>query len=236
MKLNKVIFFIFLTKLSLEQKALDIDLAIDCSPKSANVLFLIDASPKVNSNTFTDLLFRIIPTIIQTFNEHLSKFFLSILRYTDRVIEIIPLQKIDNPNLITSKLISIEKETKTSNAIRALDKSAQIFQATKNNVNLCIWFTDGLFDDRSFPSLVKKADNLKNSCQMLLFNFGPNGDVIKLRRLASANNFVYKTQDIDAFLNKSIEIFNFGCINDSIKKLSFILFNYKSLDKNYKNH
>lgn len=228
MNFLKLLFFLFLAKVSLEQKTVDINLAIDCSPKSANVLLLIDTSPKVNSDTFTDLLFRIIPTIIKTFNSQLSKFFLSILRYTDRVIEIIPMQKIDNPNLITSKLVSIEKETKTSNAIRALDKSSQIFDGLIKNTNLCIWFTDGLFDDRSFSNLAKKADTLKKSCQILLFNFGSNSDTIKLKRLASASSHVFKIEEVDRLLNKSVEIFNVGCINESIKRLSFFLYKYKS--------
>ena len=233
MRIHTILFLLFLSKKSLEKNIIDINLAIDCFPKSANVLFLIDASPKVNSITFTDLLFRIIPNIIETFNSNLSTFFLSILRYTDKVIEIIPMQKIDNPDLITSKLISIEKETKTSNAVRVLEKSSQIFQEAKKGVNLCIWFTDGLFDDRSFSNLIKKADNLKNSCHILLFNIGLNGDLIKLRRLASENNYVFKTDDINIFFNKTLEIFNTGCINESIKKLSVFLIKHKSHKKDY---
>lgn len=231
MRILKIILLLFVTKKSLEKRSIDIDLAIECFPKSANVLFLIDASPKVNSITFTDLLFRTIPNIIETFNSNLSTFFLSILRYTDRVIEIIPMQKIDNPHLITSKLISIEKETKTSNAIRALEKSSQIFQDSKKGVNICIWFTDGFFDDMSFSNLIKKANNLKNSCQILLFNIGSNGDLIKLRRLASASNYVFNIEDINIFFNQSLEIFNIGCINESIKKLSVILIKQKSHKK-----
>ncbi|CAF0831552.1 unnamed protein product [Brachionus calyciflorus] len=212
--------------------SLGIDLVIKCSPKSANILLLIDTSSNIDSNSFNDLTNRIIPSLIDDFKSNLSNFFLSIIPYSDK-IEVMALEKVDETVSFKNRLNAIEKKNANSNHILALEKSTKLFRDVANNLNLCVWFTDGKFQDNIFSNITRKADNLKNFCQILTVNIGKVSNQMNLKRVSSEPRLMFELNKIDLFSSKVNEIFNLGCISDAIKKLSLSVIKIRFQKKKY---
>ncbi|CAF0831572.1 unnamed protein product [Brachionus calyciflorus] len=143
------------------------DVIISCS-KSANVLFLIDTSSNIDTNTFNDLATQIIPRIIDTYESILSNFFLSILSYSDRINEIMPLQEVLDGNLLKDKLNLLEISNAQVNHINALEKSSSIFNDLTDKPNLCIWFSNSDFSD--LVNIQSESFINRNSCILVAFN------------------------------------------------------------------
>lgn len=206
-------FLILLVSLA---KATDLNLdftseqTFKCFPQKANILFLIDSSQSSDANNFADLVNRVIPFIIDEFDETLSKFSLSVIIYAKKLTEIMPLHETFDVNLVKAKLAILQQTNQVPNHALALKKSVAVFSDFLDIPNLCLWFTDGNFM-QDFKEAISKADKLKSSCHIFIFNISTNNNNIMLMRLASAPNFVFDLSKLDEFLKRTRKIFRSAC-------------------------
>ncbi|RNA15211.1 hypothetical protein BpHYR1_010925 [Brachionus plicatilis] len=205
---------------------LDANAHVRCFPQSANVLFLIDSSTSSGANNFVDLINRVIPFILDEFNESLSKFLLSVVSYTQKLTEIMPLHESFDIDLVKAKITILQQDNQIPNHILALKKSATVFTDLVDVPNFCLWFTDGDFIE-NFKETINQADRLKSFCQIFIINIGSNNNNMKLMRLASAPNFVFDSSKLDEFLQKTRRIFISACQQSIHRKFSTKLIRFK---------
>lgn len=191
---------------------------MNCFPKSANVLFLIDSSMSSGANNFADLTNRVIPFILDELDESLSIFSLSVISYAQQLTEIMPLHETFDIDLVKAKLTILQQSDQMPNHILALKKSSAVFTGLNDVPNLCLWFSDGDFI-QDFKETIGQADRLKSFCQIFVINIGNNNNNMKLMRLASAPNFVFDSTKLEEFLKRIRKIFLLACQQSIIRKL-----------------
>ena len=65
---------------------------------------------------------------------------------------------------------------------------------------LCVWFTDGNFDDDGLRNVRRQTNFLKQTCNLFIINLNKNTSIKnRMKIFATSRNFVFDLNEIDLF-------------------------------------
>lgn len=194
-------------------------ITVDCSPKTADILFILDSSDKIDLTKFNEATTQSIPQIIKKLSSSSVDLAISVITYSDKIEEVIPLQKIFDIQLIEDKLNNLERRSSISKPIKALEKSIEVFKNLDTiSPKICLWFTDGVLMDDQLSLINKRANSLKNHCHLFIFNIGKNSNKPRLMKFASAPSFVFNLNELQDFYPITKNIIAVSCFEFQINK------------------
>lgn len=220
----KLLTYLVLLKLVLSiNYALAKESPIDCSSTSSEVVFIIDSSNSISVPDFTNVITNIIPSMIEKSTFASSGLKIGIINYSNTTEIAWPLVPMKNIDIVKNRLNTLQKLDQKSRPIDAIHKAAEMLKnADSHTPRLCVWFTDGNFENQDFSKIRKEANNLKNLCHLFLVSSGLHSNSSKLKKLASAPEFALDINRIEVFTQVSKKLAKISCAQIAMVKFNLI--------------